>query len=192
MNIGIYIYNDAEVLDFSGPFEVFSTAKRLADNDWQVFFVAEQNKPVLARAGFSVNPHYSFDNHPAIDLLIVVGGVHTYELEKRAVINWIREAADAAAKVASVCTGAFLLAKTDLLDGLTVTTHWEDQADLAAMFPSLNVITNKRWVSQGKFTTSGGISAGIDMSLALVAELISPEHAELTAKQMEYRWHTNT
>ncbi|NNG41593.1 DJ-1/PfpI family protein [Pseudoalteromonas sp. NEC-BIFX-2020_002] len=192
MNIGIYIYNDAEVLDFSGPFEVFSTAKRLADNDWQVFFVAEQNKPVLARAGFSVNPHYSFDNHPAIDLLIVVGGVHTYELEKRAVINWIREAADAAAKVASVCTGAFLLAKTDLLDGLTVTTHWEDQADLAAMFPSLNVITNKRWVSQGKFTTSGGISAGIDMSLALVAELISPEHAELTAKQMEYQWHTNT
>jgi len=192
MNIGIYIYNDAEVLDFSGPFEVFSTAKRLADNDWQVFFVAEQNKPVLARAGFSVNPHYSFDNHPAIDLLIVVGGVHTYELEKRAVINWIREAADAAAKVASVCTGAFLLAKTDLLDGLTVTTHWEDQADLAAMFSSLNVITNKRWVSQGKFTTSGGISAGIDMSLALVAELISPEHAELTAKQMEYRWHTNT
>lgn len=192
MNIGIYIYNDAEVLDFSGPFEVFSTAKRLADNDWQVFFVAEQNKPVLARAGFSVNPHYSFDNHPAIDLLIVVGGVHTYELEKTAVINWIREAADAAAKVASVCTGAFLLAKTDLLDGLTVTTHWEDQADLAAMFPSLNVITNKRWVSQGKFTTSGGISAGIDMSLALVAELISPEHAELTAKQMEYQWHTNT
>ncbi|MEM5550443.1 DJ-1/PfpI family protein [Pseudoalteromonas neustonica] len=192
MHIGIYIYNDAEVLDFSGPFEVFSTAKRLADNDWQVFFVAEQNKPVLARAGFSVNPHYSFDNHPAIDLLIVVGGVHTYELEKRAVINWIREAADAAAKVASVCTGTFLLAKTDLLDGLTVTTHWEDQADLAAMFPSLNVITNKRWVSQGKFTTSGGISAGIDMSLALVAELISPEHAELTAKQMEYQWHTNT
>ncbi|KPH65650.1 DJ-1/PfpI family protein [Pseudoalteromonas porphyrae] len=192
MNIGIYIYNDAEVLDFSGPFEVFSTAKRLADNDWQVFFVAEQNKPVLARAGFSVNPHYSFDNHPAIDLLIVVGGVHTYELEKTAVINWIREAADAAAKVASVCTGAFLLAKADLLGGLTVTTHWEDQADLAAMFSSLNVITNKRWVSQGKFTTSGGISAGIDMSLALVAELISPEHAELTAKQMEYQWHTNT
>ena len=192
MNIGIYIYNDAEVLDFSGPFEVFSTAKRLADNDWQVFFVAEQNKPVLARAGFSVNPHYSFDNHPAIDLLIVVGGVHTYELEKTAVINWIREAADAAAKVASVCTGAFLLAKTDLLDDLTVTTHWEDQADLAAMFPGLNVITNKRWVSQGKFTTSGGISAGIDMCLALVAELISPEHAELTAKQMEYQWHTNT
>ncbi len=112
MNIGIYIYDGAEVLDFSGPFEVFSTAKRLADNDWQVFFVAEQNKPVLARAGFSVNPHYSFADHPAIGLLIVVGGLHTYELEKTAVINWIREAADAAAKVASVCTGAFFISQS--------------------------------------------------------------------------------
>ncbi|MFY8325121.1 DJ-1/PfpI family protein [Pseudoalteromonas sp. ZZD1] len=192
MNIGIYIYDDAEVLDFSGPFEVFSTAKRLANNNWKVFFVAEKNKPVLARAGFSVNPHYSFADHPAIDLLIVVGGVHTHELEKPAVINWIRKNAGTATKVASVCTGAFLLARADLLDNLTVTTHWEDQTDLASIFPNLNVIANKRWVSQGKFTTSGGISAGIDMSLQLVAELISLEHAELTAKQMEFQWHKNT
>ncbi|OUS68895.1 glutamine amidotransferase [Pseudoalteromonas sp. A601] len=192
MNIGIYIYDDAEVLDFSGPFEVFSTAKRLANNNCQVFFVAEKNKPVLARAGFSVNPHYSFADHPAIDLLIVVGGVHTHELEKPAVISWIRKNAGTATKVASVCTGAFLLARADLLNGLTVTTHWEDQTDLANMFPNLNMIANKRWVSQGKFTTSGGISAGIDMSLQLVAELISPEHAELTARQMDYQWHKNT
>ena len=107
MNIAIYIYDDAEVLDFSGPFEVFSTAKRLADNNWQVFFVAEHAGPIIARAGFSVNPHYSFADHPAIDLLIVVGGIHTHELEKPAVINWIRETAGAASKVASVCTGAF-------------------------------------------------------------------------------------
>ena len=189
MNIGIYIYDDAEVLDFSGPFEVFSTAKRLANNDWQVCLIAENNTPVMARGGFSVNPHYSFVDHLAIDLLIVVGGVHTVELEKPAVINWIRETAGATAKVASVCTGAFLLAKAGLLDGLTVTTHWEDLADLANMFPRLNVISNKRWVSQDKFTTSAGISAGIDMSLQLVAELGSPELAELTAKQMQYQWH---
>ena len=189
MNIGIYIYDDAEVLDFSGPFEVFSTAKRLANNDWQVCLIAENNTPVMSRGGFSVNPHYSFVDHPAIDLLIVVGGVHTVELEKPAVINWIRETAGATAKVASVCTGAFLLAKAGLLDGLTVTTHWEDLADLANMFPRLNVISNKRWVSQDKFTTSAGISAGIDMSLQLVAELGSPELAELTAKQMQYQWH---
>lgn len=191
MNIGIYIYDDAEVLDFSGPFEVFSTAKRLANNDWQVSLIAESNTPVMARGGFSVNPHYSFADHPQIDLLIVVGGVHSHELEKPNVINWIRETAASATKVASVCTGAFLLAKAGLLDDLTVTTHWEDQSDLADMFPALTVISNKRWLSQGKFTTSGGISAGIDMSLQLVAELISPEHAELTVKQMEYQWHKN-
>jgi len=191
MNIGIYIYDDAEVLDFSGPFEVFSTAKRLANNDWQVSLIAESNTPVMARGSFSVNPHYSFADHPQVDLLIVVGGVHSHELEKPNVINWIRETAASATKVASVCTGAFLLAKAGLLDGLTVTTHWEDQSDLADMFPALTVIGNKRWLSQGKFTTSGGISAGIDMSLQLVAELISPEHAELTAKQMEYQWHKN-
>ena len=191
MNIGIYIYDDAEVLDFSGPFEVFSTAKRLANNDWQVSLIAESNTPVMARGGFSVNPHYSFAEHLQIDLLIVVGGVHSHELEKPNVINWIRGTAASATKVASVCTGAFLLAKAGLLDGLTVTTHWEDQSDLADMFPALTVISNKRWLSHGKFTTSGGISAGIDMSLQLVAELISPEHAELTAKQMEYQWHKN-
>ena len=154
--------------------------------------VAEHAAPVIARAGFTVNPHYSFVDHPAIDLLIVVGGVHTAELTKPQVISWIKQTADSAKHVASVCTGAFLLAKTGLLDGLTVTTHWEDQADLANMFPTLNVIANKRWLSQGKFTTSGGISAGIDMSLALVEQLISPKHAELTAKQMEYQWHKNT
>ena len=192
MNIGIYIYDDAEVLDFSGPFEVFSAAKRLANNNWQVFLVAEHAAPVIARAGFTVNPHYSFADHPAIDLLIVVGGVHTAELTKPQVISWIKQTADSAKHVASVCTGAFLLAKAGLLDGLTVTTHWEDQADLAYMFPTLNVIANKRWLSQVKFTTSGGISAGIDMSLALVEQLISPEHAELTAKQMDYQWHKNT
>ena len=192
MNIGIYIYDDAEVLDFSGPFEVFSAAKRLANNNWQVFLVAEHAAPVIARAGFTVNPHYSFADHPAIDLLIVVGGVHTAELTKPQVISWIKQTADSAKHVASVCTGAFLLAKAGLLDGLTVTTHWEDQADLANMFPTLNVIANKRWLSQGKFTTSGGISAGIDLSLALVEQLISPEHAEHTAKQMDYQWHKNT
>ncbi|WP_286889993.1 DJ-1/PfpI family protein [Pseudoalteromonas sp. ESRF-bin5] len=191
MNIGIYIYDDAEVLDFSGPFEVFSTAQRLAKNEWNIFLVAQHNQPVNARGGFSVNPHYSFADHPPIDLLLVVGGVHNNELTKAPVIDWIKRTAQLAPVVASVCTGAFLLAKAELLNGKNVTTHWEDINDLAAMFPSLNVVANKRWVSQGKFTTSGGISAGVDMSLALVAQLISPSHAEHTAKQMEYRWHKN-
>ena len=190
MNIGIYIYDDAEVLDFSGPFEVFSTAKRLADNDWQVSLIAETTGPVLARGGYSVNPHYSFADCPSLDLLIVVGGDHTLELEKAEVIAWLKNTATKTKRVASVCTGAFLLAKTGLLNGKNVTTHWQDQTHLAAMFKDLNVIADTCWITDGKFTSSGGISAGIDMSLALVAELISYEHALLTAKQMEYEWQT--
>jgi transcriptional regulator GlxA family with amidase domain len=190
MNIGIYIYDDAEVLDFSGPFEVFSTAKRLADNDWQVSLIAENDRPVLARGGYSVNPHYSFADCPLLDLLVVVGGDHTRELEKAEVIAWLKNTATNTKRVASVCTGAFLLAKTGLLSGKNVTTHWQDQPELAAMFSDLNVIADTRWVTDGKFTSSGGISAGIDMSLALVAEFISYEHAFLTAKQMEYQWQT--
>ena len=191
MNIGIYIYDDAEVLDFSGPFEVFSTAQRLAKNEWNIFLVAQHNQPVNARGGFSVNPHYSFADHPPIDLLLVVGGVHNNELTKAPVIDWIKRTAQLAPVVASVCTGAFLLAKAELLNGKNVTTHWEDINDLAVMFPLLNVISNKRWVKDDKFTTSAGISAGIDMSLHLVAEHISPELAKLTAKQMQYTWHKN-
>lgn len=190
MNIGIYIYDDAEVIDFSGPFEVFSTAKRLANNDWQVSLIAESDSPVLARGGYSVNPHYSFADCPLLDLLVVVGGDHTRELEKAEVIAWLKNTATNTKRVASVCTGAFLLAKTGLLSGKNVTTHWQDQPELAAMFSDLNVIADTRWVTDGKFTSSGGISAGIDMSLALVAEFISYEHALLTAKQMEYQWQT--
>jgi transcriptional regulator GlxA family with amidase domain len=190
MNIGIYIYDDAEVLDFSGPFEVFSTARRLADNDWQVSLIAENDRPVLARGGYSVNPHYSFADCPLLDLLVVVGGDHTRELEKAEVLAWLKNTATNTKRVASVCTGAFLLAKTGLLSGKNVTTHWQDQPELAAMFSDLNVIADTRWVTDGKFTSSGGISAGIDMSLALVAEFISYEHALLTAKQMEYQWQT--
>ncbi|WP_375185714.1 DJ-1/PfpI family protein [Pseudoalteromonas sp.] len=190
MNIGIYIYDDAEVLDFSGPFEVFSTAKRPANNDWQVSLIAESDSPVLARGGYSVNPHYSFADCPSLDLLVVVGGDHTRELEKAEVITWLKHTATNTKRVASVCTGAFLLAKTGLLNGKNVTTHWQDQPELAARFSKLNVIADTRWVTDGKFTSSGGISAGIDMSLALVAEIISYEHALLTAKQMEYKWQT--
>ena len=190
MNIGIYIYDDVEVLDFSGPFGVFSTAKRLADNDWQVSLIAENDRPVLARGGYSVNPHYSFADCPLLDLLVVVGGDHTRELEKAEVIAWLKNTATNTKRVASVCTGGFLLAKTGLLSGKNVTTHWQDQPELAAMFSDLNVIADTRWVTDGKFTSSGGISAGIDMSLALVAEFISYEHALLTAKQMEYQWQT--
>ncbi len=188
MNIGIYIYPEAEVLDFSGPYEVFSTAKRLQASDWKVFLLAENNSPVVARGGYRVLPDYSIAEHPHIDLLIVVGGVHTQEMHKSSVLNWIRQVDKQASNVASVCTGAFLLAKAGLLDGLTVTTHWEDIADLKTEFPPLNVISDTRWVCAGKYVSSAGISAGIDMSLYLVAQLHSRTLAEQVAHQMDYHW----
>ncbi|MDV6251225.1 DJ-1/PfpI family protein [Vibrio sp. EA2] len=188
MNIGIYIYDDAEVLDFSGPFEVFSTAKRLETIDWNVFFVAETKNAVSARGGFNVLPHYSIDDHPGIDLLVVVGGVHTEEMTKATVLNWIKSVDQSASQVVSICTGAFLLASAGVLKGLAVTTHWEDIPDLRHRFPDLMVIDDQRWVTSGKYTTSGGISAGIDMSLYLVSHLHSRDLAKMVARQMEYNW----
>ena len=90
MNIGIYIYDEAEVLDFSGPFEVFSTASRLSEdnkNPFSVFMISQSGHKIKGRGGYSVNPSYGFDNHPKIDVLIVVGGVHTHELTKTPVIS---------------------------------------------------------------------------------------------------------
>ncbi|WP_354625289.1 DJ-1/PfpI family protein [Psychromonas sp. MME2] len=188
MNIAIYIYDNAEVLDFSGPFEVLSTASRLAFNDWNIFFVAQSADIVTARGGFLVKPHYDFSDHPHIDILIVVGGIHDQEVQKTNVISWVKEVANRADMVLSVCTGAFILAQAGLLDGLSVTTHWQDIADLQADYPALTVIDNKRWIDTGKYITSAGISAGIDMSLYLVSRLSSATLAEKTAKQMQYKW----
>lgn len=191
MNIGIYIYDDAEVLDFSGPYEVFSVAKRLLNSDWNVILLSEKGTVVSARGDYLVQPHYSISNHPPLDLLLVVGGIHAEEVKKDNVIQWIARVAVSAEIVASVCTGCFLLAEAGLLKNLPVTSHWEDIPDLRIQYPDLEVVENRPWVRTGKFITSGGISAGIDMSLFLVSELSSMAMAEKTAKQMEYRWNKN-
>ena len=190
MNVGIYIYDQAEVLDFSGPFEVFSTASRVCKNDnpFDVFLISETGNPIRARAGYRVLPSYGFNNHPMIDVLIVVGGVHSNEMDKTQVMEWIYQQSTNAPITASVCTGAFLLAKARVLKEHKVTTHWEDIADLRIAFPKLNVIENVRWVDEGSIITSGGISAGIDMSLHLVSKLHSSDLAEKTARQMDFSW----
>lgn len=186
MNIGIYIYDNAEVLDFSGPFEVFTTAARVAGLDWQVSLISEHGGLVTARGNYLVQSHYSLSAHPPLDVLIVAGGVHNQELTKPDVLAWVRQMSEQATWATSVCTGAFILAKAGVLDGLTVTTHWEDIPTLTEHFPALNVVSNQRWVEQGKVITSAGISAGIDMSLHLVSRLESVSLAERTARQMEY------
>ncbi|MCG8394732.1 MAG: DJ-1/PfpI family protein [Pseudomonadales bacterium] len=188
LQIGIVIYDDAEVLDFAGPYEVFATAARLCDTPpWQVALISER-RDVMARGGFPVRSHFSLNNLPPLDVLLVSGGVHTGAMESEALLNALRDTQASAQWIASVCTGAFLLAQAGLLTDQKVTTHWEDIADLRQRFPALNVQENVRWVEDGNRITSAGISAGIDMSLHLVERLHSRELAEKTARQMDYAW----
>jgi transcriptional regulator GlxA family with amidase domain len=194
-NVGIYIYDDVEVLDLGGPFEVFSTASRMkarltpdAAKPFEVFTVGDAIRPIPARAGLMITPSFDITKHPKINVLIVPGGVHNPELERNHIIKWIAATAGKAELTASVCTGAFLLAKAGLLDDATITTHWEDIADFRAMFPTIAVSENERWVDAGRVVTSAGISAGIDMSLHLLARLECEELAVRTARQMDYDW----
>ena len=190
MNIGIFIYPDAEVLDFSGPFEVFSTASRLLPPGGALspLLIATSSQPVLARGGYSVNPHCTIHDHPPLDVLIVVGGVHTQIMHNTEVISWVTDTAGKVQLVASVCTGAFILAEAGLLNGRAATTHWEDITALRDRYPEIEVLEQRRWVDQGEIITSGGISAGIDMSLHLVSRLATRELATQTARQMEFDW----
>lgn len=193
MNIAIYIYDQAEVLDFSGPFEVFSTASRISPDDepFTVFLVGESREVVTARGGYRVVPMYGFDDHPPIEVLVVPGGVHSEEILKPQVIEWISQQGRQAKLTASVCTGAFLLAEAGILTTHNATTHWEDIPALRSSYPELMVHEAARWVDEGDVVTSAGISAGLDMSLHLVSRLYSLELAERTARQMEFNWTKN-
>lgn len=195
LSVAVYLYPDVEVLDFAGPYEVFTTASRVhqrhnpgADALFRVFTVARSEQLVAARAGLAVKPDYAIHDHPPVDVLIVPGGVHVPELAHADVTAWIGAVHARASITASVCTGAFLLAQAGLLDGKTATTHWEDIPDLRVMFPAVTVDAHRRWVDAGAVVTAAGISAGIDMSLHLVARLAGRELAEATSRQMEYDW----
>lgn len=194
--IGIYVYDDVEVLDFAGPYEVFTCASRVAvkmapdaEAPFRVRTIGVGTATLRARAGLSVLPEAEFADAGKIDVLIVPGGVVSAELEKEEVIAWIAATAKDAELTASVCTGAFLLARAGLLDGQEATTHWEDVADLSAAFPKVLVRGRRRWIDNGAVVTSAGISAGIDMSLHLVERLVGLELALRTARQMDYDWN---
>jgi transcriptional regulator GlxA family with amidase domain len=194
-NVGIYIYNDVEVLDFAGPFEVFSTASRVKarmspkSNDlFNVFTIGEKMVPIYARGGLQVAPRYSIAEHPEINALIVPGGIVNDELEKAHLITWIAASSEIADITASVCTGAFLLAKAGLLESKAATTHWEDINDLHLMFPDIDIKNDVRWVDEGNIVTSAGISAGIDMSLHIVSRVANKDLAMRIARQMEFDW----
>jgi transcriptional regulator GlxA family with amidase domain len=193
LRVGIYIYDEVEVLDFAGPLEVFTTASRVflrgapsSPPPFAVSLIADRKRMVCARAGLRVEADAGFVDHPPLDVLLVPGGVVDAELARPEVIAWVRRTAASVPLTASVCTGAFLLAKAGLLDGRRVTTHWEDLDDLRAQFPALRVESGPLWLDEGSIVTSAGISAGIDMSLHLVGRLAGDALAERTARQLEF------
>ncbi len=188
--VGILLFPDVEVLDFAGPFEVFSVASRIsaaAVPPFRLVTVAK-DRTVTARHGLSVNTAADFTDHPSIDILLVPGGIIAAVMKDATTIAWISRIAGTAVLTASVCTGVFLLAEAGLLDGRRVTTHWEDIPDFRRQFPSSTVLENVPFVDEGTLITSAGISAGIEMSLHLVRRILGEEAATRTAKQMQYRW----
>ncbi|CAN5135994.1 DJ-1/PfpI family protein [soil metagenome] len=192
--VGVLVFDDVEVLDCCGPFEVFSIASRVALRrgyvEAPVYFrtSARSTAPVVARGGLLLLPSHTIDDHPPLDLLVVPGGVTDEAEADLHLIEWIERVSLGTSVTASVCNGAFLLATAGLLDGLQVTTHWDDVDALAARFPAVEVVRERRWVDEGAVVTSAGVSAGIDMALHLVARQEGDEIAEAAARQMEYRW----
>ncbi len=195
LQVGIFIFDDVEVLDFAGPFEVFSRtrltpgveSRRSEDTaPFHVFTIAAQRRPVIATGGLRVIPDCDFAAGRPIDLLIVPGGLGTRRLlQDSTVLDWIRGTATRAQRVASVCTGALLLAKTGLLARRRATTHWGALDLLASLDPTMRVERARRVVEDG-IVTSAGVSAGIDMALELVERLCGREVADDTARYMEY------
>jgi transcriptional regulator GlxA family with amidase domain len=187
-SVAIILFDDVEVLDFAGPFEVFGVAGG-ADRPYQVMTVAETIRPVLARNKLSVNPDYSFETMPHADILVVPGGYGTRrERNRPEMINFIRARAAAAELVISVCTGALLLAKAGLLVGQHATTHRGALAELALGAPDCIVLPAARVVDNGKIVMSAGISTGIEACLYVVARQQGEAVADATAAYMEYDW----
>lgn len=195
VRVGILLFPEVEVLDFAGPFEVFSVADRVARRDglvpsgaFDVATVADGSRDVRARHGLVVRATYDTSDAPPFDVLVVPGGVVTQPLGDIATLDYIRRASAAATLTASVCTGAFLLAAIGRLEGRAATTHWEDIPDLRAAHPALRVMEHVPFVDEDEVITSAGISAGIGMSLHLVAGILGKGAARATARQMQYDW----
>ncbi len=195
--VGILIFDDVEVLDFCGPFEVFSMARAgtgdpTAPGLFQVQTVAQERRTITCRGGLLVEPHLAITDADAVrpfDILLVPGGRGTRrEQDNEPLLDWIVAQDRGTTLTTSVCTGAFLLAKRGLLDGKQATTHWASVAWMRETYPAITILDDARYVDAGRIVTSAGVSAGIDMSLYLVARLHGEAVARQTARQMEYDW----
>lgn len=188
-NVGILIFENAEVLDFAGPFEVFSVTSEINDYEpFDVFTVAKNDSVISAVNGLKVAPKYNFNNNPPIDILIIAGGFGTRKLlDDEETLNWVRKTYSDSEITASICTGAGLLAKIGLLKDKMYCTHASVYDFIQNIEPTAIPQRDKRFVkSTEKIYTSGGISAGIDLSFHIVESLLGTEKAKDTSEYMEY------
>jgi transcriptional regulator GlxA family with amidase domain len=188
IKVGIFLFNEVEVLDFAGPFEVFSLASKNNEKLFEVITIGETGELISARNGLKVIPMANFKDKLNLDILIIPGGYGAEEIEinNQIAINWIKEQKDKVKILASVCTGAFLLAESGILDNKSATTHWMDIDRLEREYPKIKIIKNLKFVDEDNIITSGGISAGINMSFHIIKRLLGVDIAISTAKRMEY------
>jgi transcriptional regulator GlxA family with amidase domain len=196
-NLAILIFDDVEVLDFAGPFEVFSVCGPRSGNEkpFNVYTAAEK-EIITARNQLKIIPHYTLQNCPTPDILLLPGGggIHSdgshfgtrREMNNEPLLDWIRLQNKKAEMLLSVCTGSLLLAKAGLLEGLSATTHWKAVDTMRSVAPNTTLLPEKRWVDNGRIILSAGISAGIDMSLYVISKLLGKEAADETAQYMQY------
>jgi transcriptional regulator GlxA family with amidase domain len=193
--VGILVFPQVEVLDFCGPFEVFSVTRldearrREEPSPFEVRLVAETAGPVTATGGLRVIPDATIEACPALDVLVVPGGWGTRsEIDNERLVRWIGDRGRAVETLTSVCTGSMLLGRAGLLDGRRATTHWRALPWMRESFPSVRVEDALHVVEDGHVLTSAGISAGIDMALRVVARYHGQDVARATARTMEYRY----
>ncbi len=192
--VGILVFDDVEVLDFCGPFEVFSVTlldeekRREESSPFEAFLVADNEDLVITTGGMKVVPDHTLETCPALDILVVPGGWGTRrEAGNKALLEWISTRASEVETLASVCTGSMLLGEANLLEGRRATTHWKSLDRMESSFPNVEVIRDEHVVEDGgDVMTSAGISAGIELALRLVAKYHGEKVARNTARYMEY------
>ena len=184
--IGMLIFEDAEELDFVGPWEVFTMAGRIRD-DIRVVTIAERPGPVRCAKGMRVVPDHTLADAPALDVVLVPGGIGTRrEVDNPVLIDWLRKIGPDLRWVTSVCTGALLLCEAGFARGKRVTTHWAFVEELRKRYPDVEVLDRVRYVRDGQLCTAAGVSAGIDCALWLTGQMWGVDTARNTQRAMQY------
>ena len=185
-SIGVLLFEGFELLDVFGPLEMYG----MATDHFDICLVCEHGGVIASRQGPKSLTDCSFRDAQGFDLLLVPGGPGTrQEVGNQVLLDWLKEQSQRATLVTSVCTGSALLAKAGVLDGVRATTNKMAFDWVTSQSSLVQWEKQARWVEDGKFFTSSGVSAGIDMSLAVIAQLVSPELADQAATFAEYEWH---